>query len=67
MICHGYLVSSIAFNHPECPYCQGKSPSTDGRTACGWCAENFVPSVVPSFAQDLDELIAEHERDPLRR
>lgn len=20
-----------------CPYCQGKPPSSDGRTECGWC------------------------------
>lgn len=27
------------FSRLECPYCDGtgKAPSSDGRTACGWC------------------------------
>jgi len=34
-------------NHPECPHCHGQSPSTDGRTECGWCGPDHVPPVVP--------------------
>ena len=24
---------------PECPYCHGVPPSSDGRTECGWCKD----------------------------
>ena len=34
-------------NNPECPHCHGESPSTDGKTECGWCTPDHVPSVVP--------------------
>ena len=27
-----------------CPYCHGESPSTDGRTECGFCVQGVVPS-----------------------
>ena len=35
--------------NPDCPHCGGVSPSTDGRTECGWCVQftDHVPSVVP--------------------
>jgi len=31
----------------ECPHCQGVPPSSDGKTECGWCTPDHVPSVVP--------------------
>jgi hypothetical protein len=37
----------MAENNPECPHCHGESPSTDGKTECGWCGPDHVPSVVP--------------------
>ena len=52
MMSHAYLPLSIAFNHPKCPYCQGVSPSTDGRTECGWCSKDHIPSVV-SYREDV--------------
>ena len=34
--------------NPGCPLCHGAPPSTDGRTECGWCSEDYVPPVVPT-------------------
>jgi hypothetical protein len=39
-------------NNPDCPHCGGVSPSTDGKTECGWCSPDHVPSVVPTFSFD---------------
>ena len=36
-------------SNPDCPHCGGVPPSTDGKTECGWCSEDHVPSVVPEF------------------
>ncbi len=49
---HGYLPSG----NLRCPHCHGVPPSTDGRTECGWCGPDHVPSVVPSVAPDLYDL-----------
>ena len=40
--------------NPDCPHCGGVSPSTDGKTECGWCGPDHVPPVVPEF--DFDPL-----------
>ena len=42
----------------ECPHCQGVPPSSDGKTECGWCTPDHVPSVVPDRSwvhEDFDE------------
>ncbi len=38
--------------NPDCPHCGGVSPSTDGKTECGWCGPDHVPPVVPTFDYD---------------
>ena len=47
--------------NPDCPHCGGVSPSTDGKTECGWCGPHHVPSVVPEDldAWSADERLAE--------
>ena len=45
-------------SNPDCPHCQGVPPSTDGKTECGWCTPDHVPSVVPDRSwvrEDFDE------------
>ena len=50
--------------NPDCPHCGGVSPSTDGKTECGWCGPDHVPSVVPEFDYDrIVELIWENHDD----
>jgi len=39
--------------NPDCPHCGGVSPSTDGKTECGWCGPDHVPPVVPTTDHQL--------------
>jgi len=38
--------------NPDCPYCHGQPPSTDGRTQCGWCRPDHTPDPVPDRGDD---------------
>ena len=49
--------------NPDCPHCGGIPPSTDGKTECGWCTPDHLPSVIPTDAAKITMRMLDSKSD----
>ena len=49
--------------NPDCPHCQGTSPSSDGKTECGWCSPDHVPSIIPTDGAKITPKMLDSKAD----